>query len=307
MDVLADIVKSLELRSQLYFRAELTAPFAVQVPEDRKRIRFHLTGRGRSWIGLPTGESAVFETGDLVLVPHGSAHIIASESELAGNAPLLDDVLTESPTQDGVLSTGGGGAPTSMVCGHFEFDETVVHPLLASLPALLHLKAIEGASFSWVPTLLEAVEAEARMDAPANAEVAQRLSEILFIQVLRAALQQPHESIGLLGLVDDPRLGRALRSIHENPGEDWSLDTLAAKAGTSRSVFSELFKARIGVTPMRYLTDWRMRQARTLLENGTQSVSEIGRCVGYASEAAFNRAFRESIGDAPGRYRRTFQ
>lgn len=306
MDLLTDIVSGLEPRSSLYFRAAFSARFAVAVPEDRRRIRFHVAGSGRSWVGLDSGESAFYHEGDLVLVPHGRAHVLASGP---GEAPApLHAVLAENPIgPDGVLRHGGGGALAELVCGHFAFDESSMHPLVESLPPLLHLRADAGAGFAWLPPLLEAVERERHSDAAGNEAVVRRLSEILFIQVLRAA--QTHGALGpgVLASIDDAQLGRALRAIHAEPARDWSLAELATRAGLSRSVFAERFRKRIGATPMRYLADWRMRSARRLLRDPALSVGEVGRRVGYASEAAFNHAFRESVGEPPGRHRRALR
>lgn len=303
MDVLDDIVAGLELRSSLYFRAELAAPFAVAVPADRRRIRFHLVGSGRAWLELADAEVSCCEAGDLVLVPHGAAHVLASAP--GREALPLEALLGAEPPEDGVLRHGGAGPVTELFCGHFEFDERVVHPLVESLPALIQLPGRSGADFAWLPTLVEAAESEARRDAPAQRAVARRLSEILFIQVLRAALAGPGPAAGLLAALADPRLGRALRCIHAEPAREWSLEALAARAGQSRSVFAERFRERIGRTPMRYLAEWRMQRARRLLADPELSVSEVGRQVGYASEAAFNRAFRDAFGEPPGRYRRS--
>ena len=180
-----------------------------------------------------------------------------------------------------------------------------MHPLVDSLPPLIHLPARAGNGFGWVPPLLEAAEREARLDQPAGQAVARRLAEILFIQLLRSVSSQPGPASGLLGLIDDPQLGRALRSMHADPAGSWSLDALASEAGVSRSVFADRFRERIGMTPMRYLTEWRMQRARELLANPSLSVSDVGRRVGYASESAFNRAFRDAIGEPPGRHRRS--
>ena len=96
MDLLADMVSRLALRSTLYFRAVLGSPFAVAVPEDRLRIRFHVASRGRGWIGLPSGEGAWLERGDLVLVPHGSAHVLANAPTGEPEAPALDELVADA-------------------------------------------------------------------------------------------------------------------------------------------------------------------------------------------------------------------
>jgi len=303
MDLLADIASGLELRSSLYLRAELSAPFAVAVPEDRLRIRLYVAGPGRSWVGMPSGEGAFIESGDVILTPYGSAHILASEPTQQG-VPLAD-VLRSSSFKGGILRHGGGGRQVALVCGQLEFDETMVHPLVELLPPLIHLGVRAGSSFAWIPPLLEALESESRMAEASHRAVTQRISEILFLHLLRVIAAREGVAPGLLALTRDLQLGRALRSIHADPGGDWSLDRLASVAGASRSAFSERFRERTGVTPMRYLADWRMRSARRLLADPALSVSEVGRRVGYASEAAFNRVFRAAVGQPPGRYRRT--
>lgn len=305
MDLLAQIVDGLELRSTLFFRAHFGRPFAVRVPEDRQRIRFHIAGPGRSWVGLPTGEQTVYGEGDLILIPHGAAHVLASEP--TEEALDLDAALRARPPESGVFRHGPDDGPgVELACGHFAFDETVVHPLIETLPPLVHLRATRGHDFGWVLPLLEAAEREARMDAPANEAVSRRIAEILFIQILRATSQQ-EGGAGLLCALGDPHLARALEALHGDPAADWSVEALAATAGVSRSVFAERFRDCTGTTPMRYLASWRIRQARMLLEAPDLSVGEIARRVGYASEAAFNRAFRDVVGEPPGRHRRTRQ
>ncbi len=304
MDLISEIVGALSVRSSVYFRASFSAPFAVRVPASEGHIRFHVAGPGRSWVGLSSGESAFFGEGDLVLVPHGSSHVLASGPGIEPEA--LAEVVAGTRTGDEpVLHHGGGGARADLVCGHFGFGDGLVHPLIASLPPLLHLPASRAGSFAWMPPLLEAAEREARMEAPANQVVAARLSEILFIQVLRAAVELGPEASGFVGQLADPQVARALQAIHEEPAKAWSLESLATLAGASRSVFAERFRSRVGMTPMRYLADWRIRKARTLLSCPGLSVGEVGRRVGYDSEAAFSRAFREAIGEPPGRYRRS--
>lgn len=303
MDVLADIVAGLALRSSLYFRAEFSAPFAVRVPADRQRVRFHVAGPGTSWIGVPSGESAVVAEGDLVLVPHGSEHVIADAQR--DETCTLDDVLADTrPDENGVLRHGGGGASALLVCGHFEFDEAIVHPVIESLPRLIHIPARGGLGFGWMPALLECIERERWEHGPGGDAVSVRLSEILFIQVLRARLAAAPLD-GALAALGDPHLDGVLEKVHSDPGADWSVEKLAAEAGLSRTLLTERFRARLGVSPMRYVSDWRMQRARRLLADESLSVGEVGRRVGYGSEAAFSRVFRQSAGEAPGRYRRT--
>jgi AraC family transcriptional regulator, activator of mtrCDE len=303
MDLLGDILSTLKLRSQLYFRAELTAPFSIAVPEDRQVIRFHVANEGPCRIELPSGESADFFAGDLVLVPHGAAHVL-SDSPALPPVPL-DHVLGDCKFDGtGPLVFGGGGRPTVIVCGYFAFDQEVMHPVISSLPALVHLEGRAGRDFAWLEQLLASMEAETRARAEAWQEITTRMAEILFVYTLREYMGQHPNSTGALMALSDHRIARALRAVHADPAVDWSIDALAERASLSKTAFGEAFRRMIGVTPMQYIISWRMHKARALLDRTERSVQQIALEVGYESESSFNRAFKEQFGAPPGRFRR---
>ena len=302
MDVLGDILSTLQLRSTLYFRAELSAPFSISVPEDRKVIRFHVANQGPCLVTLPTGESARFEPGDLVLVPHGAAHVL---SDVSRQEPRpLGEVLQQSGFDgSGPLVFGGGGEQTVIVCGYFAFAHDAVHPVVASLPALIHLPAVAKRSYAWLEQLVSYMEGESHNQSEAWGEIVRRVAEILFIHVLRAYMgTHPNSTAALLAL-GDPQIGKTLALIHADPARDWSIDALAAHAAMSKTVYSDRFRQMLGTTPGKYLVDWRMHKARMLLDRGDQTVKNVAWEVGYESETAFNRAFRDHFGVTPGRFR----
>ena len=242
-----------------------------------------------------------FGAGDLVLVPHGSAHVLCDPPERA-SVPL-DRVLAESGFDaGGPLAYGGDGARTVLVCGHFAFADVQPLPLVDALPPLLHLRAEAGDGYGWMDQVVRRMERETRSRAIGHGEVVRRLSEILLVEVLRA-----HAACGdaaALSCLGDPHLARALEAIHERPEAGWTLAALARAAGQSRTLFAERFRARMGVSPMKYLARWRLLRARRLLAQGGLSVSEVARRSGWVSESAFHRAFREEFGASPGRWRR---
>jgi AraC family transcriptional activator of mtrCDE len=300
VDVLSEILGTLELSSQLYFRAELGAPFAIAVPERADVVRFHVVAAGYCVIGLPDGPSLECGPGDLVLVPNGAAHEIA---DTPGTSPqLLDSVLQERGLDEaGRLRHGGPGPVAVLVCGHFAFGEGPLHPVLSGLPHLLHIAAGASSSYAWIGHVVEHLEAEARLQRSGHREVLRRLSEILLIEVLRASAEAG--AGGTLSAIADPQLGRALEALHAAPERTWSLEALARVAGLSRTLLAERFRERLGISPMRYLAHWRVQKARHLLEAGRCSVAEASRRVGYRSESAFHRAFRARFGVAPSSIR----
>jgi AraC family transcriptional regulator, activator of mtrCDE len=217
----------------------------------------------------------------------------------------LPDVLDESGFDGtGPLVFGGGGSKTVIVCGYFAFAHELMHPIIASLPALIHVKGRVGHHYAWLEQLLAYLEGESNTRTEAWREVIKRVSEILFIYVLREYMgKHPHSTAALMALAD-PHIGKALHAIHAEPAADWSVDALAGRAAMSKTVFTERFRKTLGMTPARYLASWRMHKARALLDRSRRSIREIAWEVGYESEAAFNRVFKEHFGAPPGRYRR---
>jgi AraC-like DNA-binding protein len=299
MDVLADVLTVLAVEAVFYYRATFSAPFSIAIPAERRHIRFHLGCRGKPWIGLPGGNSAVLGPGDLILVPHGSAHILADGPN---TPPLpLDDMLKQARSERlGCIAYGGSGQSVELVCGHFGFNEEIVHPLIESLPALIHVKAAEHQEYVWLDVVFQQMDKESRVGLPGHQEVLRRLSEIVFIQILRAFAREGSESARFLTALVDPQLRRVLDAIHADPSSDWTIERLAEVAGMSRTLFAERFRTKLGVTPMRYVADWRLQKARALLAEPSLTVGEIARAVGYGSESSFNRAFSQHFGRTPG-------
>ena len=302
-DILSDVLTTLELESSVYFRAELSSPFSIAVPENPGVVRFHIASEGPCFLTLPGEVPLRFEPGDLVLIPHGSPHVLSHAPD-SPSEPLPRVLEASGFNGDGPMVYGGGGDRVTLVCGHFGFTKAVTHPFLETLPGVVHLERNAGPDYRWVEQLLAFAEYESRAAPTGWQAVVERLSQILLIHVLRARMENEPETSGALAALADTQLAAALESIHTAPARDWSLDSLAQTAGMSRSAFVRRFTDRCGVAPMRYLSRWRMSRARHLLAHTDKSAGEIASEVGYASEGAFNRAFKESFEMPPGGFRR---
>lgn len=305
-DALSQILGALKMRGAIYFHTHFTPPWGVRVPAYRNVARFHMAIRGQCWLRVDgVAEPISLATGDLIVIPHGASHILSDVAER--EAAQLDEVLSRSGYDgDGALVYGGArdGHASQLLCGHFEFEEGLMHPILSALPSYIHIPNTETMNANWLDPVMRFVTAEA-MGARAGADaIVHRLTEIIFIQVVRAFVDRAGDAAGCLAGVLDGQLGKALSAVHLAPERPWTVEAMANEAGMSRTVFAERFTALIGMTPLGYVTHWRMQLARRQLIETDRPLIEIAEASGYRSESAFARAFKRQFDAAPGGLRR---
>jgi AraC-like DNA-binding protein len=205
-----------------------------------------------------------------------------------------------------VIDGGGGPEHADLVCGFLGCDVRPFNPVLEALPRLVHLRRPPDVSVrDRLSPLVEFALAESRQRRSGAQSVLLRLSEVLFIEVVRRYLDSLAAGrTGWLAGLRDPIAGRALAMLHDRPAAPWTLEQLAKDIGVSRSALADRFAHVVGQPPMRYLARWRMQLASRLLADGTAKVSAVALDVGYQSEAAFSRAFKEIVGVSPATWRR---
>lgn len=258
----------------------------------------------------------------LVLVTRGSCRLSGAELDRprplpagscflarAGVGFALHDTLRPDPlghdadTARGTV--GGDGELTEIVSTHFTFDAVAAEALFALLPPLYPID-LDAESGHLLRATFDLVAEETRRAGLGSAFVASRLSDVLFVQALRACCTDVGEgSVGWLAGLRDPLLAPALTALHRDLARPWTLETLARVAGMSRSAFAESFRERTGTTVLEYLSTWRMYRAKLLLRDTDRTVEEIAPAVGYATGAALTRAFTRREGTAPGQWRRS--
>lgn len=265
---------------------------------------FHVIVRGNCWLRLPGRSDPIpLQGGDLVAFPHGDAHSLVDAPEGVA-LPAEQIVQGQNLDHYGPVTYGGGGLPASILCGYFRFDRDSPHPLVAALPSLIHIRGTDGHDFAWLQTALNFMIHETRVARPGAEAVVDRLAEVLFIQMVRAYIEQSKAPAGMLAAIADKQIGEALQLMHQAPQRAWTLASLAQRVGISRSAFAARFNQLVGQPPMHYLTFWRMQKARELLTETRLSTAAIAERVGYRSEAAFGKAFKKVVGTGPGAYRR---
>ena len=303
MDVLSDILQSIHLGGGVYFRCEFSAPWGMDI-QRTAMPEFHVIVRGTCWLRMQgLRKPLALHGGDVVAFPHCDAHAILDSPD-GKPVPAAKIVAGQNLENYGPVTYGGKGLPVTMLCGFFRFDQDRRHPFVATLPALIHIRAIDSHDFAWLHTTLGFMIHETRAAHSGSEAVVNRLAEVLFIQMVRAHVQQSGTPTGLLVALADKQIGTALGHIHRAPAHPWTLADLAERAGMSRSAFAARFNELAEQTPMQYLTFWRMQKAKELLHDKELGTAAVAERVGYQSEAAFSRVFKKAIGMGPGAYRR---
>jgi AraC-like DNA-binding protein len=301
-DAMDHVFAAMRVKSAVYARLEANAPWGVRFAGGQS-ARFGLVLRGGCLLTVEGTEgSTALTAGDCYVLIRGSTYTLADALDSPTRSCF--DVIRDKI--GGVVELGGKGTRTTVITGWFRFDEFGARPLLELMPPLLHVRMDQGGTQVLHSTLQLLALETAEQRQLGSGVVISRLADVLFVQVIRAhAAGGTSDGVGWLGALSDRSLAPALRAIHQNMSHAWTVEALARIAGMSRSVFAIRFKARLGEAPLEYVARWRMFRAGALLRQSDRSLSEIAEDVGYESEASFCKAFRRTMGLAPGRYRRT--
>ena len=306
-------LRCLQLNGAIFLRAEFTAPWAYASPpcdqvtqllkaQGRRVLLFHIFTEGSCWVRTGEGPAERLSAGDIVIFPSAERHSVG-DPEVDRAVPVQQ---LWPPAPWGVMPVmrhGGGGARTTMVCGYLLSDDAPFNPVLDSLPAMMKVRPSGGPLARWVEASIDyALHATDRR--ATDDPLLKRLPELLVTECLcDFAARRPAEETGWLAALAHPTVGRALGLMHRDPGRRWTLEELARRAATSRSVLDERFRAVLGRAPMAYLTAWRLQLAARHLRTSDLSMGEIADAVGYGSEASFSKAFKRHVGVSPGEWR----
>lgn len=264
-------------------------------------IKFLAVVRGGCWLTTEgnSSEAVRFEAGDVVITNRAPSIILGSASEgltNAGYAPLEYDA-------DGHLRAGSG-SDFMLIGGVLEVDEQRCCFLRESLPPVIHVggQDAEAAKLRW---LLTELAGETLHERAGSTTAVTHLAKLLFIEALRLHIEVTKSAIaGWLTALDDKHISIALHRIHAEPSHPWTLGELAKLSGMSRTSFAVRFRGIVGVPPLTYVLNWRMRLAERELSETEHSVADIAWSLGYGSESAFSNAFSRANGISPGRFRK---
>ena len=317
-DPLSEVLRGVRLTGAVFFRWDVSWPYALAVPEGRafafavpgcqQVVSYHVVTEGHCFGGLLGAPAVRLEVGDVLFVPRGHAYAIGSSPEECQGArvelePALDFFRQMAAGALPPVVVDGGGGPTfsRLICGFLGCDELPFNPVMQALPALSIVRSPAHPDSERLTSLVSYALDELQAPTLGSRSVLLQLSELMFMEVVRRSLHEPQGWIAALG---HPIAGSALRALHQAPAAPWTLATLAERIGSSRSALADCFTRVVGQPPMQYLARWRMQLASRQLSDSGSKVSAIARQVGYESEAAFSRAFKRWVGVAPAEWRR---
>ena len=298
MDPLSDLLSLLKPKSYVAGSFSLECDAAIQFPR-HSGIKCYALLSGECWLiveGVP--EPVLLTGGDCFLLPRGRPFSLSTNLSLK---PVDFEIVRAAWKLNTVPACETDGR--CIVGSHFALSGNHADMLLQSLPPIVHIrKESDKAAMRWS---MDRMKEELHDPQPGGSLIAQQLASMMLVQALRLHLAEGAKGgVGWLFALADRQMSVAISCVHDDPGHPWTLQKLAERVGMSRSIFSLRFKETVGITPMEYLTRWRMMLAGDRLKESRDSLSTIASSLGYVSDSAFGKAFRRVMGSSPRQYSR---
>ena len=303
VDVVGEVVTAMRTGRPIARRIELYGPWGLRFHGDQG-AGLHVLLEGSAWIVPPIVSAPQrLGVGDVVFVSKADGYTIADTPDTP-----LRDVDSIAPRQQWPIPAPLPGQRPGAVLlgGTYALERARPHPLIAQLPKFIHLQA-RATIGDPLRSVVDLLGAEVQCDGPSLGPAVPALLDLLIIYTLRSwyAREAERGAQGWAGALQDSAVRSALENIQQSPATPWTVAQLAAAGGVSRTVLARRFRTLVGEAPLTYLTRWRMTTAARLLRETELSIESVAARVGYGSPFAFGKAFKRSMGKAPGAYRHT--
>jgi AraC-like DNA-binding protein len=307
MDALAGLLDGPRARNAFLIRAVLDPPWSLRI-QDESPLTVVAMVRGEAWLLPDDGERTLLRPGDVAIVLGPDPYTMADDPATPPQVVVHPGQHCSAPDGQELVMIGElgvrtwGNSPdgaTVMLVGTYQLDGEVSQRLLRALPQRLVLRDEE-----WHCPVVPLLAEEIVKDEPGQEAVLDRLLDLLLIAVLRAWFARPDaDAPGWYRAYDDPIVGQVLRLLHHNPGEQWTVASLAREAGVSRAALARRFHELVGEPPMSFLTSWRIALAADLLLEPGATIGSVAHQVGYGSPFALSTAFKRIRGVSPQQHR----
>ena len=297
MDLLTDLLQQAGLHRRLLDLRHLAPGAALRFPCERS-IGLHVVRQGPVYLHADSaGGTLVLGSGDIALMARGCTHVLSLQPTPPDPAALSDAMAPVAP----VLP----GAAAQVISGAYQLWHTPLHPFLQQLPAWFVLRADELPRLGPLSLALGLLADELGQDAPGARAVVHGLMDVVFSYLLRELLRrQAPGAAGWGQALRDPPVHRALALMQADCAHPWTLDSLAAAVGLSRTGLAQRFRQALGDTPLAHLRTLRMQQAMRLLGDTAQTLEQVASAVGYQDAFGFSKVFKKVVGASPREFRR---
>ena len=306
MDALSVLLQNVHLFETKYYRLNVTGNWSYSLTR-QDTILFYLVMSGGFCIDVGNGPRET-RTGDMIMIPSAHQHMSYALNYHSDEAQPLDELLTSCKEHTLDLK-GDGDSEASLILIECKYDKAMIRPLLSVLPSILpEVNDEDDGRFEVIDVEIRLLTLEAEHERMGKTAVINHWASIMMIECLRVYIESlPEATENWLKAMKDPFLTKALVAMHEMPSENWTINKLAEVAGMSRSSFAQRFKEVVGIPPLTYLMDYRLRLAARYLRLQQNSISRISGLVGYASDSTFSQAFKRVYGISPKAYRQQYQ
>ncbi|MEH6586181.1 MAG: AraC family transcriptional regulator [Halioglobus sp.] len=296
MEVLDDILETLRFRGSIFFHSTLAAPWGMSLTSSATP-RFHVALEGGFYVGTSDSQVSV-QPMEIVMLPAGDMHWIADQenrklvpSERAGQACEMGQALFQK-----------GDITNRLMCGVVEYDDAISHPIISALPSIFLVSDIHSEDSIWMT--VKQIDTEIIRGGNKKSSIIDRLTEVLFIQLIKQHITEDEHLQGFLSALRDPRMGKALQLIHKNPELHWTLEMIGEEVGMSRATLQRKFKSELDMSPIMYLNRWRIAKAYQLVKYSSRSLDRIAGSIGFSDARTMRTAFQRQYGITPSELRR---
>lgn len=306
MDALSVLLQNVHLFDTKYYRLNGAGNWSYSLTR-KDTILFYLVMSGSFCIDVGNGLRQA-HAGDMIMIPNVHKHVSYALNHNGDDAQSIDELLTNCKERTLDID-GNGDANSSLILIECKYDKEMIRPLLSVLPSILpEINEKSDGRFEVIDVEIKLLTLESERERMGKTAIINHWASIMMIESLRVYIESlPEATENWLKAMKDPFLTKALAAMHEAPSQNWTIHTLAETAGMSRSSFAQRFKDIVGMPPLTYLIDYRLRLAARYLRLQQNSISRISELVGYASDSTFSQAFKRVYGVSPKAYRQQYQ
>ncbi len=296
-ELINDILETLRFHGTVFFNSELSQPWGMTLSKSNS-IRFHISVSGQFFLGNFCSEPISVKDQDVVMITQAESHWVADNP----GRELVESDLASEMCQLGAPLFQQGKTTHHVICGLISFEHFTQHPFLASLPPVIHLEKVKDNQSVWM--LIKLINQIMQESLYPKTGIIDRLAEVLFLQLLANYLQHTERPQGFIAGMQDHRLQQALLLIHRHPEKPWTVNELGKMVGLSRATLIRYFQKHVGLSPMAYITYWRLSKANNAIRNSNETVEQIAEKVGFSSSQSLSKAFKRQYGKSPSEVRK---